>query len=261
MTERKPFWANAVAYEGYVGRWSKLVAAEFLDRLEVPTSTRWLDLGCGTGALSAEVARRGARDVCGLDPSEGFVRYAAARVPGRFTVGDAQRLPFRDGTFGVVVSALVLNHIPDLAAALAEVRRVLRVKGLAAAYVWDYAGEMQLMRRFWDAVVVIDPNAAGLAETLRSPICRPEALERAFEEAGLSSITTWPIDVPTRLRDFDDYWLPFLGGTGLAPKFVVGLDEERRAALRERLRATLPIGADGSIDLIARAWAVRAMRA
>ncbi len=261
MTERKPIWANAVAYEGYVGRWSKLVAAEFLDRLEAPTSTRWLDLGCGTGALSAEAARRGARDVCGLDPSEGFVRYAAAHVPGRFTVGDAQRLPFRDGTFGVVVSALVLNFIPDLAAALAEVRRVLRVKGQAAAYVWDYAGEMQLMRRFWDAAVVIDPNAARVAESLRFPICRPEALERAFEEAGLSTITTWPIDVPTRFRDFDDYWRPFLGATGPAPAFVASLDEQRQTALRDHLHATLPIAADGTIDLIARAWAVRSTRA
>ncbi len=261
MKDPKAIWSNADAYESYIGRWSKLVASEFLGRLDAPTATRWLDLGCGTGALSAEVARRGAHDVCGLDPAERFVRYAAAHVRGRFTVGDAQRLPFRDGAFGVVVCALVLNFIPDLAAALAEVRRVLRAKGLAAAYVWDYAGEMQLMRRFWEAAVVIDPNAAGLAESLRSPICRPEALARAFAEAGLSSIATWPIDVPTRFRDFDDYWKPFLGATGPAPAFVASLDEQRRTALRDQLHATLPIAADGSIDLIARAWAVRATRA
>ncbi len=261
MTERRGNFSNALAYEGYVGRWSALVAADFLERLAAPTSIPWLDLGCGTGVVTAAIGRRGVQEVYGLDPAEGFVLHAAATVRGRFTVGDAQRLPFRDGTFGVVVSALVLNFIPDLAAALAEVHRVLRRGGVAAAYVWDYAGEMQLMRRFWDAAVVIDPRAAVLDEGRRSTICRPEPLARAFLEAGFSGITTWPIDVPTRFRDFDDYWTPFLGGTGPGPAFAVSLDELRRTALRDRLRATLPIAADGSIGLIARAWAVRAVRA
>lgn len=261
VTDRKAIWSSATAYEGYIGRWSKLVAAEFLGRLDAPTRPRWLDLGCGTGALSAAVAGRGTEDVYGVDPSAGFVGHAAANVRGRFIVGDAQRLPFPDGTFGVVVSALVLNFIPDLPAALAEVHRVLLHDGVAAAYVWDYGGEMQLMRRFWDAAEAIDPQAAGLAEGRRFPICRPEALAQAFGEAGFSAITTWPIDIPTRFRDFDDYWTPFLGGTGPAPAFVASLDERRRTALREQLHATLPIAPDGSIDLIARAWAVRAVRA
>jgi SAM-dependent methyltransferase len=261
LTERRALWANAEAYQGYIGRWSSLVAAEFLGRLAAPPTSRWLDLGCGTGALSAEATRRGAQDICGLDPSAVFVGYAAAHVRGRFVVGDAQRLPFRDRSFAVVVSALVLNFIPDLPAALAEVNRVMIPGGVAAAYVWDYAGEMQIMRRFWDAAEVIDPKAAALAEGRRFPICRPEPLAHAFTAAAFSDVTTWPIDVPTRFRDFDDFWKPFLGATGPAPAFVAALNEERRTALRDHLRATLPIAADGTIDLIARAWAVRAVRA
>lgn len=261
MKARKAIWSNARAYEGYVGRWSKLVAVDFLGRLEAPTGARWLDLGCGTGALSDAAAGRGVQDVYGVDPSEGFVGYAGANVRGRFTVGDAQRLPFRNATFGVVVSALVLNFIPDLPAALAEVHRVLLQRGIAAAYVWDYSSGMEMMRRFWDAAVVIEPDAAALAESLRFPICRPEALERAFKEAGFAGVTAWPIDIPTRFRDFDDYWEPFLGATGPAPAFVASLDEQRRTALRDQLQATLPIATDGSIDLTARAWAVRAASA
>ena len=260
--ERKNTWASGTAYEGFMGRWSALVAQRFLERVDGPEGGRWLDLGCGTGVLSRAVLGHGLRDVYGVDPSSGFVSHAAASSSGRFTVADAQRLPFLDASFVVVVSALVLNFIPDLKAALGEVRRVLRSGGVASAYVWDYAGEMQFLRRFWDAATAVDPRAAAADEGLdTSLICRPERLERAFREAGFTDITTWAIDISTRFRDLDDYWRPFLGGTGPASAFVMTLDEERRAALRERLRATLPIGADGSIDLIARAWAVRAVRA
>jgi len=258
--ERTFTWASGPAYEAFMGRWSALVAERLLERVG-PDSGRWLDLGCGTGVLSRAVLTRGVRDVYGVDPSPPFVAHAASTSRARFAVGDARRLPFRDGTFGGVVSALVLNFIPDLAAALAEVHRVVGPGGIAAAYVWDYSGEMQFLRRFWDAAFLIDESSAKLDEGKKFTIARPERLERAFGEAGFSEVTTWPIDIPTRFRDFDDYWLPFLGGTGPASGFVIGLDEERRTALRERLRATLPIAADGSIDLMARAWAVRALRA
>lgn len=260
--ERTVIWASGPAYEAFMGRWSALVAASFLDRVAAPTQVPWLDLGCGTGVLSRAVLGHGVRDVYGVDPSSGFVSHAAASVRGRFSVADAQRLPFLESSFGVVVSGLVLNFIPDVKGALGEVRRVLRSGGVASAYVWDYAGEMQFLRRFWEAATAVDPRAAAADEGLdRSSICRPDRLEGAFGEAGFTEITTWPIDIPTRFRDLDDYWEPFLGGTGPASRFVLTLDTERRAALRERLRATLPTAADGSIDLIARAWAVRAVLA
>jgi hypothetical protein len=116
---------------------------------------------------------------------------------------------------------------------------------------------MQLMRRFWDAAVALDPDAEALDEGRRFPLCRPEPLERLLRDAGLQDVSVRPVDTPTRFRDFDDYWGPFLGGQGPAPGYLMSLSQERRAALRERLRAALPAAADGSIRLIARAWAAR----
>ena len=135
--------------------------------------------------------------------------------------------------------------------------RVTRAGGRVAAYVWDYAGRMELMRRFWEAAAALDPAAASLDEGRRFPVCRPEPLARLFGDAGLAEVEVRPIEVPTRFRDFDDYWAPFLGGQGPAPGYAMALDEPRRAMLREELRARLPAASDGSIPLVARAWAAR----
>ena len=143
---------------------------------------------------------------------------------------------------------------------VSEMRRVLNPNGTAGLYVWDYAGEMQLMRYFWDAAVALNPAARELDEGVRFPICRPQALEQLFAGAGLHAIQSRAIDVPTVFRDFDDYWTPFLGGQAPAPGYCMSLSEDKRAELRERLRSTLPIQADGSIQLIARAWAVKGAR-
>jgi hypothetical protein len=126
-----------------------------------------------------------------------------------------------------------------------------------AAYVWDYAGKIELMRYFWDAAVELDRAALELDEGRRFPLCRPAPLAELFTNARKRAVETRAIDVPTRFRDFDDYWTPFLGGQGPAPGYAMSLSEERRSALRDRIRARLPIAEDGSIDLIARAWAVR----
>jgi hypothetical protein len=119
---------------------------------------------------------------------------------------------------------------------------------------------MGLLRAFWGAAGELDPRARELDEGARFPLCRPEPLRALLSGAGLSDVDVRPIDVPTRFRDFDDYWTPFLGGQGPAPGYAMALDEERRTALRERLRAQLPAAADGSIELVARAWAVRGVR-
>ena len=157
----------------------------------------------------------------------------------------------------VVVAGLVLNFVPDPVVALAEMRRVARPGGVIAAYVWDYAGKMELMRYFWDAAVALDPGALELDEGRRFPLAAPGPLRAAFEGAGLEAVDVRSIDVPTVFASFDDYWTPFLSGVGPAPGYVVGLDDRARSALRDRLQATLPIASDGSIHLIARAWAVR----
>ena len=258
---RDDVWAVGDAYEPYVGRWSRLVAAELLDWLAVPPGARWLDVGCGTGALSRTILDRAAPEtVTGVDASSGFVQHAAARVAdprASFRVGDAQALPFDDGAFGAAVSGLVLNFVPAATRMAAEMRRVTRRDGVVALYVWDYAGGMQLMRHFWDAAGALDPAALPLDEGRRFPICRPEPLAALFRDAGIADVEVRALEVPTVFRDFDDYWTPFLGGQGPAPGYCMSLDEDRRAALRERLRARLPAQPDGRIPLTARAWAAR----
>lgn len=254
-------WAAGDAYEPYVGRWSRLVARQFLDWLAVPAGCSWLDVGCGTGALSELIlAQATPAKVHGLDPSAGFVEYARSRITDarvRFAVADARDTGLEDAAFDAVVSGLVINFVPQPENAVAEARRVARPGGVVAAYVWDYAGMMQLMRHFWNAAVALDPGARELDEGRRFPVCAPEALHELFVHAELHDVQTRAIDVVTHFRDFDDYWTPFLGGQAPAPGYAMSLPEERRARLRERIRDGLPSGIDGSIPLVARAWAVR----
>ena len=249
------------AYDRYVGRWSRPVAAAFLDWLSVPPGKAWLDVGCGTGALSQRIVNSAApAAVVGVDSSEGFVAHAIAHVAAaQFRVGDAQALPVGDREFDAVVSGLVLNFVPDQPKAVAEMRRAARPGGKVAVYVWDYAGEMQLMRRFWHAAIAHDPAARDFDEALRFPLCRPEPLRALFEGADLRDVETKAIDVPTVFADFDDYWSPFLGGQGPAPGYCMKLPEAGRERLRESLRASLPAERNGKIHLIARAWAVQGM--
>lgn len=260
----RKLWASGAAYEPFVGRWSRLVAREFLKWLAVPPGKRWLDVGCGTGALSKAILDSAAPSaVMGIDPSEGFIAFARRQVMDgrvRFELGDAQSLPSEAGRYDVVVSGLALNFVPQPDRALAEMVRVARPGGTVAAYVWDYAGQMQLIRHFWNAAVALDPTALELDEGRRFPLCQPEPLAALFRSAGLRQVQTRAIDVPTLFRNFDDYWSPFLGGQGPAPGYVMSLSEARRAALRERIRAGLPIAPDSSIHLLARAWAVRGLR-
>jgi SAM-dependent methyltransferase len=254
-------WVGADAYEAYVGRWSRAVAPRFLGWLAVPAGKRWLDVGCGTGALSeAILATCAPVEVCGVDPSLPFVAHAAIRVTdprAAFRKGEAERLPVDHDSFDAVVSGLVLNFVPDRVAALREMRRAARPDGIVAAYVWDYADGMQLMKHFWDAAVEVAPDAGGLREDLRFAMCRPEPLRELFRDAGLVDVAVEEVVVPTPFADFDDYWVPFLGGQGPAPAYAMSLPEEDRDVLRERLRARLPVEDDGSIRLTARAWAVR----
>lgn len=258
---RRDTWAAGDLYEPYVGRWSRLVAHEFLAWLEPPPMLDWIDVGCGTGALTETVLRDATpRSIKGVDPSTGFVEHARARVTDQraaFEVGDAQALPFGVAQFDIAVSGLVLNFVPAPQVAVDEMVRVARPGGTIAGYVWDYADRMQLMRYFWDAAVALNPAARELDEGRRFTLCRPEPLEALFLRSGLREVEVVPIDVPTRFADFDDYWTPFLGGQAPAPGYAMSLTDERRAELRERIRSSLPVETDGSINLIARAWAVR----
>jgi SAM-dependent methyltransferase len=198
--------------------------------------------------------------VAGVEPSEGFLNTAKAHLEGRAVLhqGSATAIPLDDASVDVVVSGLVLNFVPDQHAAVAEMARVTSDGGVIGAYVWDYAGKMELMRFFWDVVVELDPDAAGMDEGVRFPLCRPAALVELFESTGLSGAEVTAIDIPTLFASFEDYWQPFLGGQGPAPAYALSLHEAARARLRDRIRERLPVQSDGSISLTARAWAVRA---
>lgn len=260
--KREDVFAAGEKYEPYVGRWSRIVAKDFVDWLALPKGLSWLDVGCGTGALSQTILERAApKEVFGIDPSAGFIEYAKAHVPGvTFAVGDARSLEIEPASVDAAVAGLVLNFVPEPDFAIAHMARAVRPGGQVAAYVWDYAGKMELMRYFWDAAVALDPAAQELEEGRRFPLCHPAALEALFTGARLRWIEVHPIDVPTRFRDFDDYWTPFLGGQGPAPTYAMSLGEKRRDALRDRLRERLPVGPDGAIELVARAWAVRGLK-
>jgi SAM-dependent methyltransferase len=257
-------WDSGDAYEPYVGRWSRLVAQEFLRWLVVPPGRRWLDVGCGTGALSQAILTHAApHEVVGIDPSTAYVLFARTRVNDprvRFEAGDAQALRAATAAYDAVVAGLVLNFVRRPDKAVAEMARATRPGGTVAAYVWDYAEGMQLIRHFWDAAGALDQKARELDEGKRFPLCKPEPLSKLFRTAGLEGVEVRAIDVPTDFRDFDEYWSPFLGAQAPAPSYAMSLSEERRAALRERLRASLPTDSEGRIHLNARAWAVRGVR-
>jgi SAM-dependent methyltransferase len=254
-------WAEGTTYEDFMGRWSRLLAPRFVSWLRIRPTAHWLDVGCGTGALSDAICA-GAQpaSVVACDPSESFVEYARRhQVDPRvsFLVAAAGRLPSRPGGFDSVTSAFALNFFPDPEAAVEEMRRIAAPDGLVSACVWDYSGRMEFLRRFWDSAAAVDAHAGALDEGRRFPICRPDALERLFRGAGLGRVVCESIEIPTRFSTFAELWTPFLGGTGPAPSYVAGLGLHRREALAEHLDRSLPRDPDGAISLVARAWVVR----
>jgi SAM-dependent methyltransferase len=254
-------WAAGAAYEAFMGRWSRSVARSFVDWLEVPPRAHWLDVGCGTGVLSGAISElKKPASVLGCDTSGPLVEYASTTLPDKtvsFAIAEASRLPERDGGYDAVVSGLLLNFVPDPLRALGAMRARLGKSGWVAAYVWDYAVGMQLLRHFWSAAVALHPDASALDEAQRFAAWNDAHLLSLFRAAGLSRVETRAIEIETHFRDFDDYWQPLLGRTGPAPSYLVSLAPAQREALRERLRRELPTGADGRICLSARAWAVR----
>jgi SAM-dependent methyltransferase len=254
-------WSSGESYDAYVGRWSRPVAAAFVGWLDRPPGARWLDVGCGTGALAEAVLSAAApTDVVGVDPSPAFVASATAAVPDprvRFGVGDARALPVGNGWFDVAVSGLMLNFVAERTAVLGEMRRAVGHGGVVAAYVWDYPDGMQMMGAYWDAAEELglaDPTAH---EAVRFGFCRPDPLRATFAAAGLSGADVTEIVVPTVFGDFDDFWSPFLGGTGAAPAHLAALPPDQQLHLRDAVRERLPVADDGAIRLTARAWAVR----
>lgn len=259
--QAKETWGSGRPYEQYVGRWSRKVAKEFLAWLGVSSGQRWSDIGCGTGALVESIlGMTEPKSIFAIDRSEGFLAEARAKINDKraqFEAGNAAALPWDDAISDATVSGLVLNFIPDSLAATKEMARVTRPRGVVAAYVWDYKGGMEMMRHFWEAAIDANPDDAKLDQAERFPLCQPEPLAKLFQGAGLASVEVRAIDIPTVFRDFNDYWIPFLGKQGAAPTYLASLSDEKRDSIRDVLQARLPSSADGSIHLTARAWAVK----
>ncbi|HSP13205.1 MAG TPA: methyltransferase domain-containing protein [Thermoanaerobaculia bacterium] len=254
-------WQSADWYEAYIGRWSRPVARKFVADLSIASGSVWLDVGCGSGALTSAIAEiANPARVVALDRSVEFVEEDRRRSNDgriRFVAGDAVSLPFDDDSADAAVSGLVLNFVPQPDRALREMLRCVRAGGVVSIYLWDYSEGMQSIRLFWDAAIALDPRAVELDEAKRFPLCQPAPLEKLFADAGVAQVGVSSITVPTHFRDFDDLWSPFLGGQGPAPAYAMSLPDRQRTALRERLREIVPVNADGSIDLSASAWVAR----
>ncbi|ODT16778.1 MAG: methyltransferase [Kaistia sp. SCN 65-12] len=256
-------WSAGQNYEHYMGRWSRRIATKFIEWLAPPQDAAWLEVGCGTGALTATIlAQCAPREMLSTDPSEAFLTHARSAIEDprvRFEVANAQVLPAETASMDVVASALVLNFVPNQLLALGEMRRVLKPGGLLSFYVWDYpGGGIGFIDRFWKAAAEVDPQAAALDEGKRFPFCTREGLADICSAAGLYDPAIEPIEIETVFPDFEAFWQPFTLGSGPAPGYCVSLSEDHRAKLKARLAETL--GADGPVSLIARAWAVNARK-
>jgi SAM-dependent methyltransferase len=254
-------WQRTDAYEAYIGRWSREVARTLVADLPVASGSVWLDVGCGSGALTSSILSIASpARVVAFDLSAEFVqqsRRAVADTRAVFASADAAALPFRDKSADAAVSGLVLNFVPQPQSAVREMLRCVRSGGAVAAYVWDYGEGMQMLRLFWDAANALYPAAAVLDEANRFPICNRDALENLFRSVGAEQVWVTSITIPMHFFNFEDLWSPFLGGQGPAPSFAVGLPERERAVLRDRFRDLIPTKTDGSIELAAKAWVAR----
>jgi SAM-dependent methyltransferase len=246
-----------------MGRWSRPLAKIFVDWLGLEPRAHWLDVGCGTGALTEAICEIGKpASVVACDPSGPFLEAASSTLPDKrvsFELATAERLPERDGGFDAIVSGLVLNFVPDVGRALTLMRGRTSPRGVVGGYVWDYPEGMEFVRRFWEVAVALDPSASILDESKRFSFCNPPALEALFRGAGFGKVAIEPAQVATEFASFEEYWAPFLGRTGPAPSYVASLDSAKRDRLKEALRERFQSEAADPISLPARAWLMRAV--
>jgi SAM-dependent methyltransferase len=247
------FEVSGDAYDRFMGRFSRELAPIFADFAGVGKAQRVLDVGCGSGVLTVELAHRvGADHVAGADPSP-LLEACAERVPGaELKQASAESLPWPDASFDAALAQLVVHFMEDPAAGAAEMQRVTRPGGVVAACTWDFGGGMALLRNFWQSVRVFDPGA----DSETSPFGQRERLESLWRDSGLADVEADALEVSSDYADFDELWNSFLLGVGPAGQYAVALPAERQADVRDEYfrRVGEPTG---GFTLDARAWAVR----
>ena len=261
MTDVRDHWAAGSSYENFMGRWSRLLAAEYVRWIDSPVGLRWLDVGCGTGSLARAICEiADPVTVVACDPAEPFVEFASTEPHDpriTYQVSGTGGLPRSDIGYDAVVSLLALNFFPDPLEGLQEMKSLANDGAIVSACVWDYADGMEFLRIFWDAAVSLDPSAMEFDEGRRFPICSRERLEDLFRGAGLAEVICEPVEITTKFSSFNDYWQPLLGGTGPAPRYFTSLEAAGRERLRESIRKDLCTGDNDTIELKAVSWAVR----
>lgn len=252
--------SDGAAYDWFLGRWTRRLAGPFLDFAALPDEGAILDVGCGTGSLAGRLAVRSGRAIVGADLSLPYLRQARRNAgSGVYLACDARNLAFGAGAFAGTLAQLVLNFVPDAAAAVAEMRRVTRPGGISAASVWDFRGGLVYQRLFWDTAAGIDPAAGTARDRLFStPLASAEGLAGLWRHAGFSGVTTAALTIRMDYDSFEDYWQPLLGGQGPVGTYAASLPPARRDRVRDLVRfAYLAGGPDGPRSMAATAWAVR----
>ncbi len=250
-------------YDNFMGRWSREVATQFLDWIDIDEGSSWLDVGCGAGMLAQAVGERcSPSTIIGADPLEKSIT-AARQHPDNtginFEIGDAQDLPFEDDQFDAVISGLMIKFVPDKLKAVNEMKRVAHTGSTIALYDWNMDSNMNTTRHFWSAVADVIPERMEDRATDRTPMTEIDSIANLFEAAGLNAIQQQTISFTTQFRDLNDYWDPITNNAQNVGRFYQTMTNAQRNEVLERLRQTLPLAADGSISFESRAVAVKGL--
>jgi SAM-dependent methyltransferase len=249
------FFTSTSSYERFMGRFSGQLGPRFADFAGVEASGRALDVGCGPGALTVELAARlGAVNVAAIDPSEAFVEAARERNPDvDVRHAPAERIPFAENAFDFALAQLVVHFMADAVTGLREMARVTRSGGVVAACVWDYYGRMSPLSPFWTALEEFDPAAESESHLAGA---REGHLGELFEAAELGDVRQSSLSVGVEFASFDEWWAPYELGVGPAGAYVAGLDDAQRKELRELCRARMP---EAPFTITGKAWAARGL--